>query len=916
MKRTINNFFLLMASAVICCIFASCDPNAAKQDFSVAFKAAGPGYVTVEATVPEPIEVAYLCKETPLSTTDANIIFMTGKKTTFTASGEQQLLAEIKESTDYHLYLVARLSASEFSEVYTFQFNSGSFAFDELCTVVAVMNDGYKMRITVPESVRKSVPGTPGSRGIRYTQCDLMMYNLKRKTSDEYWMLLTNAGSHVTEDATIEYSDAKNTMQSSEDLNEDGVVDEKDETYRWNPISPGEPVVFLAGELEWMQLPEEYQGSEAPNYVVDGWEYPAGWPAGYYLPMIDGAKYDQYYGLDSKSPATKGINIIDDIDIHTPVDDMWTGAFQKKLFRTRIPDPLDAQVDVEVVELGPVNATLAFTPDPKVMFYSVCILDNGTYGEMLELLDNKEEYLQWATASFFSIYNFGSMVFEGPSEIVLEDFFYDVPADTQYHVLVTGMGDELGLTQCFKHFTFNTPPKTKTSGPKIEVTALESESGPYEAKFLVKCTSVADNPVKRCYYGANYYKDWIYAINKGGTYLQYGQSSAFSATEVQKINSPEGLVVSIPSIDGETTRLVVVGFNDENTPNDLNYDDITECPAVADLTTPYFEAVPCRAYYEMKSKFAGDWVMSATVLDESAQTGRRVLTRNVSILDKYADYPAEITDEIYKVYREHTKWTDAEIAAYYEEFLQNAEMFNTKRLANQNKLLLLGWLDGGIDVAYNTMTPYDLFVSETISTVDVPSIFSDFGPKMFIEISEENGKPKYTITADMYFSSPVMNWSDPFYMAGRADAQTNNTIFYYSDSVTGYYAAPLVFDVVPSDDFSTITIKAIEGNGVKYYPNVIGQNSTTGQYMIKNPIVSEVVLTRGSASAAAPVVSAGTGAGNSVVPVAEALQISHKKMTRFEAPVKRTKATMKVMTQERAHANYEKYLRQIDKSNN
>ena len=128
MKRTINNFFLLIASAVICCFFAACDPTAGKQDFSVAFKAVGPGYVTVEATVAEPIEVAYLCKETPISTTDANIIFMTGKKTTFTASGEQQLLAEIKESTDYHLYLVARLSASEFSEVYTFQFNSGSFA--------------------------------------------------------------------------------------------------------------------------------------------------------------------------------------------------------------------------------------------------------------------------------------------------------------------------------------------------------------------------------------------------------------------------------------------------------------------------------------------------------------------------------------------------------------------------------------------------------------------------------------------------------------------------------------------------------------------------------------------------------------------------------------------------------------------
>ena len=899
--------FGIMMVAVVCGIFTGCNPE---ERFSVSFKSASAGYVTLEATVSTPTEVAYLCQENELENQDPALIYMLGKKMTFSKSGEQQLLADIEENTEYHFYLVARLSATEYSQVYSFTFTTESFQFDQLATVVATLPDGFKMHFTMPESVRSTTPGTAGSRGIRYTLTDIMSYNVNRQKYDEYYMLITNAEMFTTEDGTIEFSDNTNRMQSSADDNGDGIVNEHDQTIKWNPISPGEPIVFIAGEYEWMELPPEYQGKDAPLYVVDGWTYPPGFPAGYYLPMIDGNQYDSYYGL-----STRSISQYDAIDITSPIDNMWTGAYQKKLFRSQMPSELKGgKVDVELVELGPVDATLNFIPSDNVLFYSFCILDEGTYGEMLKLLGNQEELLQWAVGSYFSMYNFGSLTAEGPAQISLSSHFYDVPADTKYHVLVTGMGNELGTEQCFTHFTFNTLPKTKNSGPKIVVTALPEESSPFEAKFNIKCTSVADNPAVRCYYGANYYKDWIYAINGGGTYLSYGQTAQFTPAELAQINSEEGLTIGIPSIDGERTRLVVVGFNDENTPNDLNYEDIEDCPAVADVTTPYYEAEVCGAYFNMVDVLAGDWTMTATVIDGDK---RVVSSKNVQILDEYTDYPSEVTDEIYKVYRDNTKWTDEEIVSYYEEFLQTAKTFNTKRLANQNKLMLMGWLDGGISIdnegkesAYQTMTPYDLFVHETISTVDVPSIFSDFGPKSFIEVSEVDGKAKLTITADMYFGNPVMNWIDPFYMAGFADQESNNTIFYYSDPVTGYYAEPLVFDVELSDDKNTLTIKAIERNGIKYYPNVIGQDSMTGRYLLNKPIVSEVVLTRGH-SAAAQASFSKSAARSYVAPEAEALKISRKKMTRFEQPVSFEKIEMEVMTLDKARANMAEYLRKM-----
>ena len=257
--------------AVACGILAGCNPTQMEK-FSVSFKSVNAGYVVLDATVNTPTEVAYLCQKDELPYQDAAMIFMLGEKTKFSKSGEQQLLVDLEENSDYHLYLVARLSATEYSEVYSFTFNTGSFQFDQLATVVATLPDGFKMHFTMPQSVKQSTPGTQGSKGIRYTLTDIMTYNLMRQNSDEYWMLLTNAGMYTTEDGTIEFSDKTNRMESSEDLNEDGVVNELDQTIKWNPISPGEPIVFMAGEFEWMDAEKIRSFAALPTAFRQFWE--------------------------------------------------------------------------------------------------------------------------------------------------------------------------------------------------------------------------------------------------------------------------------------------------------------------------------------------------------------------------------------------------------------------------------------------------------------------------------------------------------------------------------------------------------------------------------------------------------------------------------------------------------------------
>ena len=927
MKRIFTKTLFVAFVAVFAGLLTGCNPKEEVKQFSVEFKNAGPGYISLMATVPSATTVAYTVSEVELPTLKPEILNMTGTKATFYKDGEQQLLDyPIEENTQYYVYLVGVLGEN-FSKMYSFQFTTGEFVFDQLATVVGVAPDGYKMRITVPPTVKKSEEGQPGSHAIRYTQGDLMMYNFYKSQNDDYFNLLYNAGRYLTEDTTIEYSDRLNWGEAGADVNEDGVVDENDMAILWNPIVPGEPIVFIAGEFEWMSEPDAYKnGGEFENYsyLKNGFAFPGGWEDGYYLPCLDSAKYWSNY-RDSKA-ITKGAGIINDITIESPIDGAWTGAFQRKIFRSRVPAELKADIEVRVENLRSVDATITIIPDSKIYRYLFTVLDDGAYNQMLTLLDGHTEYVQWAVTSYFAMYNFGQIQVVAetgttsapPIEFNLTDFFYDVPSDTKYHVLITGMDGEIGSPQCFKHYTFSTPSKIKTRGPNVVVTPLPEKSTPYEAAFNVRCTSVADNPAVKCYYGANYKTEWVYEVNSGSSYETLGQNVQFTEDEVDMINSEEGYTMKFPTIDGETTRLVVVAFNDENLSNAIDqYEDVTAHPAVADCTTPYAKAEDT-SYNELLDTDAlvGDWTLTATVSDGT------VAKQKVSIKRRFVagkDYPTTLPADVLEVYKKATKWTDEEIAGYFNEFKDLSKSYNNDRLRNQNKLLIEGWLDDD-NGSLTYLSPWDLFKHEKISTVDVASMFARFGPKIYLHVNKDiNGKDSLSVTANKMFVSPIADWSIPFYMAGRrADQAESNTVFQYSDA-DGNYTGALKFPVTMSETRDTITIKPIDAEGALWYPNVIGISSTTTgtSYVLEKPIISEVVLSKGwNPEDDKPETPATRSVARSsaVSPVGKVEFASYKDLTDFRGMVKPVKMNGQVMTLDKVNENLERfYQEQLNK---
>lgn len=911
MKKILKTIPFIAAIALTIGTLVGCEEIQKISDelsFEASFKEAGPGYVDLNIKSSAAFEVAYDIKTEPRNLSNPSILFASGKKIKITPDMESlRISADIQENTEYYVYVAAKLSAEAYSDIYEFTFTTGEFEFSNMLTVVGVDYDGYKMNIRVPSSVKKGHNQTDktGTTAIRYNQCDLMMYNYQTKWGnvDDYFTLLYNAGNVTTQDVVLEYSESVNWEESGADINGDGVINEEDLTVRWNPISPGEPVVFVAGEFEWMEEPEDWDTEK--NYNVNGFDYPAGWDPGYYLPCLDSEKYWGYYG------ATKSMNNID-VALKNDIDQFWTGEFQRKAFRIKEPDKLDAKVNITVEDIGPVNATVILEPEEGVQQYAYGIFDDAALNQMIELCDGNEEYLQWAITSFFGAYTFSTGVAAGYAEIELENFFIDVPANSNIHILTTAMGNNLATSQSFNRYTFQTKEKTMEA-PEVVVTVVEDETSPFMAAFNIKCTTYDDptrGPLKKCFYGANYKKDFILEVNSNSSYYTLGQSQQFTDAEVAQINTPEGYTIKIPSIDGETTRIAVVGFNVENTPNDFNFRDILECPAVADCTTPYRDYKPY-VQSDLYESLNGDWTATATLSDKSTHVSKINLSDGIKV---GRDFPAELPDSIYTIYKEEADYSEEETRGYFEEFKTRADEYNKNRVEYQNNILMSGWIDKDEYDRLDFISPWDMFISRKYSGVDVKTMFSDFGPKLYLEVSEGD---KLSITGDMYYMPPVAYESIPYYLTGYCPDRTSsegNIIFYDTNTTTEY--KPLNFPVELSEDGNTLTIKAItDANGDTWYPNLVGIDPLTG-YTMSHMIVSDVVLTRGWEEPAVQAVRASSAVKTRLDAAHKTASFGYKQMTRFKKPVERTKIKGSVTTGAKAMEKMEKLSEKLFNSNN
>lgn len=591
--------------------------------------------------------------------------------------------------------------------------------------LVSVDYDSYQVKITVPETVG------PDGNIVRYNFGDEAVtnenINIKQLSYD--LMLQWNGGERNT-------TDVNKTIIIQETIDNEG-------SYIIQPIAPGEPTVFIAGE-----------------YTRDG---------------------------------------------------QLVGEPEIIRFKTKEPSVLNEEIDVEVSDISAIDATITIIPDDGIYQYCMLVLDEGTYNYLLQNIVSETD-LQWFVSSYYAMYNYGAYSRTGSVVTQLSNHFSVVPpADTKYHILITGMGDEYGTSQCFKHIEFHTD-KKRLSPPSILVTPLPEKSTHNSAVFNVKCTSVDDPDAGMCVAGiwvANYDFDWGVMLNSGYSLeelLKEGYS--FSAEELEMINSDEGYEMSVPTIDGMTMRLGVLGYNEEHTPNDLNYDDIRQCPAIADIKTPFLVKPSVDSEFLTTDILEGDWIMTAT------DANGNPLETTVSIIRGYKagrDYPADFSGN-----NEQEDET-------FEQFQEQVEIFNQKRLTDKNSLLLQGWFQDWRDEngPYALRTPYDLLMAQDYVAYNCEQLFYDAGPKLIIEV-DSNG--------DLIARTEEESLSGCWWSGFNYQSYCSTLVW---DQIPQNY---LDFPIEISEDKKTMVIKPVDGD---YYLNLVGIDQWGG---VPITIKSDIIL--------------------------------------------------------------------------
>ena len=497
------------------------------------------------------------------------------------------------------------------------------------------------------------------------------------------------------------------------------------------------------------------------------------------------------------------------------------------VFTLEQPDPLDAEFDIRYEEITPIDATIKVIPDDNVFLYCYCVVDDATYEGILSLLDGREEWLQWFVSSYWARFSFMIGYADGPITInVKEDFFVDwLHEQSNFHLLITALGDENGTTQKFIHQEFQTTAKV-LDAPEIVVTAVEDNENVYEAKFNIKAPN---GDLVEAYYGANYVRDWIPELNSGATYASLVQNP-LSSEDVKAINSPEGLTISIPSLDGQTTRIAVLGYNKEYTPNILQ----KGCSAIADCSTRLQHLDP-HIDSPLYKELVGDWTATATVYATSyannQQTSYKKTSKAKITITDAIETPA-LDQSVYDAYAEFG-WSQSKVDGYYEDFKTQAALFNDYRLYYRNRLLCTGWFDKDIYELsrLTTRTAFDLFKATDYQSYDNAELFYDFGPKWYLQVAEDGS---VTVPVNQETMPPMTFAYDYVFFVGGYDLETNHAFKTHEKG----------FPVEISADRKTIIIKACDVDGKPHYMNAIaGWNQYDAA--ITEPVVSEIKLTRG-----------------------------------------------------------------------
>ena len=876
MKSTILKTISALMLAAVSFGFNSCvepeqpvgptpeEPTEKVPSLEVRVKSADQTSAELEIKAENIQEIAYVLSSEQSDMTLPAVLFATGTK--IDPSQTSVKFTDLDAAKTYWAYFAAKVDASNFyEEIVEVEITTPGYTFDKMLTLVDTEYMGYKVRITVPDEVKND----PDKYAIRYNFGSLLDVLMAKYEMGRTWAvnLMENGHGCMGWQETVRDTTVYIHPYNENRLNEDGstyIDPETGEPVMLHlPIAPAEPYLFTAGQYRYGHLDETGWGWSYGSEEKD-------W--GYYVPMWDQNGWvAETGGFTSKSnlnfDAETGVLVTGEEKYWADNSFGKNGAFQALYFKTKEPELLETDFEVIIDEVTPVDAKISFLTDDNVYVYSYMICNDATYKMLVgDLLLGHEEWLQWLICSYYGMQHLYFPTLQGNATVSAREFnSVALDPDNLYHVFVTVIGDEYGSKQKFIHQTFETTQKVM-GAPVIDVTAVENNQNEYFAKFNVKAPN---KDVVRAYYGADYKREFMFEANSDVKYPDLCQNP-FTDEEIQMINSDAGLEVQINSTDGQIIRMAVLGYNEEETPNDLYAPEKAgkPCPAVADCQTKLLDMVP-QVNSPLFNTLEGEWTATAQLLireyDENNNIQEYKLKKTANIRIQNEIPTPALTQDVYDFYGSYGYDKNA-TDALYDDYKREAEIFNNYRLKYRNRVLCLGWFDE--DPIYPNesrlalASPFDLFVHSQYSCIDNAQIFYDFGPKWYLEIDADGN---VTLPFDMWATPPMSSWQRiPFFMAAYNPEQNHG---YKSAVVSGREGAegevimPAEFpvEIVNDDKFIIKPVMAplhdeADAKLYAHYPNAIGGWGEHDAQMLR-PVVSEITFTRGWKSTASTATS-------------------------------------------------------------
>lgn len=177
--------------------------------------------------------------------TDPAVIFANGTGAACEDGDNTIAVKKLEPNTKYKVYLAAKtVEGGYFDKILTAEFTTIDYT--ETLTVTDLTGKSIAIHVKMPQETEQ--------RGnvLRYALTDLVVYNMNKMG----WManmdasMLEANGQHYLDESTTLYYDEDHMYETDE--NGEPILDESGMPIsRYDPIVPGQPIVFMAGEFTW-----------------------------------------------------------------------------------------------------------------------------------------------------------------------------------------------------------------------------------------------------------------------------------------------------------------------------------------------------------------------------------------------------------------------------------------------------------------------------------------------------------------------------------------------------------------------------------------------------------------------------------------------------------------------------------------